>query len=91
MIRSREYVRKPVSCRAVQVTEDNINQIIEWLRAKGVKAVRVGQDFRPEINMNTIRGGDNAGVGDYVLFHSQGRVERSKEGEFNGRWMLPEK
>ena len=91
MIHSKKYVRRPIYCQAVEITRDNIEEVVKWLNNKGVKAVTAGTGSAfPVVNFMSGSDGENAEIGEIVYVTGKGQAARIDPTVFHESWVLPE-
>lgn len=80
-----KYQKKPVVIEAVQVTEDNIEDIWKWLGDNGTEAF-LHRDFPQSIVIQTLEGMMSAYVGSYVIKGVEGEFYPCKESVFDSSY-----
>jgi len=60
----KKYRKKPIVIEAVQLTEENKNQVFSWMTCNPMPVVINGA---PAIKIQTLEGDMTANVGDYII------------------------
>ena len=63
-ITTRQYIKKPVTIEAVQLTDSNHSEIIQWLSSYDVESYTLNSS---ELYIKTLEGVMKANVGDYII------------------------
>ena len=73
---------------AVEVSRDNIGDVVKWLQSKGVRATVAGTstDF-PMVNFMVGSNGENAEIGEFVYLTGKGQAARMAAPEFHAFWV----
>ena len=60
----KQYIKKPVIIEAVQLTDKNHSEIIQWLSSYDVEAYTLNSS---ELYVKTLEGDMKANIGDYII------------------------
>ena len=60
----KQYSKKPVAIEAIQLTDDNHSEIIQWLSSYNVESYTLNSS---EFYVKTLEGDMKANVGDYII------------------------
>ena len=60
----KQYSKKPVTIEAIQLTDDNHSEIIQWLSSYNVEAHTLKST---ELYIETLEGVMKASIGDYII------------------------
>ena len=60
----KQYFKKPVAIEAIQLTDDNHSQIIQWLSSYNVESYTLNSS---EFYVKTLEGDMKANIGDYII------------------------
>ena len=60
----KQYTKKPVAIEAIQLTNKNHSEIIEWLSSYNVESYTLNSS---EFYVKTLEGDMKANVGDYII------------------------
>ena len=60
----KQYSKKPVTIEAIQLTDDNHSEIIQWLSSYDVESYTLNSS---EFYVKTLEGDMKANVGDYII------------------------
>ena len=63
-ITTKQYIKKPVTIEAVQLTDSNHSEIIQWLSSYDVESYTLNSF---ELYIKTLEGVMKANVGDYII------------------------
>lgn len=63
-ITTKQYIKKPVTIEAVQLTDSNHSEIIQWLSSYDVESYTLNSS---ELYIKTLEGVMKANVGDYII------------------------
>ena len=60
----KQYIKKPVTIEAIQLTDKNHSEIIQWLSSYDVGSYILNSS---ELYIKTLEGDMKANVGDYII------------------------
>ena len=60
----KQYTKKPTMIEAIQLTDDNHSEIIQWLSSYDVESYTLNSS---ELYIKTLEGVMKANVGDYII------------------------
>ncbi len=63
----KQYSKKPVAIEAIQLTDDNHSEIIQWLSSYNVESYTLKSTDSSEFYVKTLEGDMKANVGDYII------------------------
>ena len=63
----KQYTKKPVAIEAIQLTDDNHSQIIQWLSSYNVESYTLKSIDPSELYIETLEGVMKANIGDYII------------------------
>ena len=63
-ITTKQYIKKPVTIEAVQLTDKNHSEIIQWLFSYDVGSYTLNSS---ELYIKTLEGYMKANIGDYII------------------------
>ena len=63
----KQYSKKPVAIEAIQLTDDNHSEIIQWLSSYNVESYTLESIDFPRLYIKTLEGVMKANVGDYII------------------------
>ena len=63
----KQYIKKPVTIEAVQLTDDNHSEIIQWLSSYNVESYTLKSTDPSELYIETLEGVMKANIGDYII------------------------
>ena len=63
----KQYIKKPVTIEAVQLTDSNHSEIIQWLSSYNVESYTLESIDFPRLYIKTLEGVMKANVGDYII------------------------
>ena len=63
----KQYIKKPVTIEAVQLTDDNHSEIIQWLSSYNVESYTLKSTDPSELYIETLEGVMKASIGDYII------------------------
>ena len=66
-ITTKQYIKKPVTIEAVQLTDDNHSEIIQWLSSYNVESYTLKSTDPSELYIETLEGSMKANIGDYII------------------------
>ena len=66
-ITTKQYIKKPVTIEAVQLTDSNHSEIIQWLSSYNVESYTLESIDFPRLYIKTLEGVMKANVGDYII------------------------
>ena len=66
-ITTKQYIKKPVTIEAVQLTDDNHSEIIQWLSSYNVESYTLKSTDPSELYIETLEGVMKASIGDYII------------------------
>ena len=66
-ITTKQYIKKPVTIEAVQLTDRNHLEIIQWLSSYNVESYTLELTDFPSLYIKTLEGVMKANVGDYII------------------------
>ena len=64
---TKQYIKKPVTIEAVQLTDSNHLEIIQWLSSYNVESYTLESIDFPILYIKTLEGVMKANVGDYII------------------------
>ena len=66
-ITTKQYIKKAVTIEAVQLTDSNHSEIIQWLSSYNVESYTLESIDFPRLYIKTLEGVMKANVGDYII------------------------
>ena len=63
----KQYIKKPVTIEAVQLTDKNHSEIIQWLSSYNVESYTLKSVGFSGFYVKTLEGDMKANVGDYII------------------------
>ena len=66
-ITTKQYIKKPVTIEAIQLTDDNHSEIIQWLSSYNVESYTLKSTDPSELYIETLEGSMKANIGDYII------------------------
>ena len=63
----KQYSKKPVTIEAIQLTDDNHSEIIQWLSSYNVESYTLKSTDPSELYIETLEGVMKANIGDYII------------------------
>ena len=63
-MKPKQYAKKPVSIEAIQLTDKNHSEIIQWLSSYNVESYTLNSS---EFYVKTLEGDMKANIGDYII------------------------
>ena len=63
----KQYIKKPVTIEAIQLTDDNHSEIIQWLSSYNVEANTLKSTDPSGLYIKTLEGVIIASTGDYII------------------------
>ena len=63
-ITTKQYIKKPVTIEAIQLTDKNHPEIIQWLSSYNVESYTLNSS---EFYVKTLEGDMKANIGDYII------------------------
>ena len=63
----KQYSKKPVTIDAIQLTDDNHSEIIQWLSSYNVESYTLKSTDPSELYIETLEGVMKANIGDYII------------------------
>ena len=66
-MKPKHYAKKPVSIEAIQLTDKNHSEIIQWLSSYNVESYTLKSTDPSELYIETLEGSMKANIGDYII------------------------
>ena len=66
-ITTKQYIKKPITIEAIQLTDSNHSEIIQWLSSYNVESYTLKSIDFPGLYIKTLEGVMEANVGDYII------------------------
>ena len=63
-MKPKQYAKKPVTIEAIQLTDKNHSEIIQWLSSYNVESYTLNSS---EFYVKTLEGDMKANIGDYII------------------------
>ena len=63
-MKPKQYAKKPVAIEAIQLTDKNHSEIIQWLSSYNVESYTLNSS---EFYVKTLEGDMKANIGDYII------------------------
>ena len=63
----KQYIKKPVIIEAVQLTDSNHSEIIQWLSSYNVESYTLRSPDPSGLYIKTLEGVMKANIGDYII------------------------
>ena len=64
---TKQYIKKPVTIEAIQLTDSNHSEIIQWLSFYNVESYTLKSVDFPGLYIKTLEGVMKANIGDYII------------------------
>ena len=66
-ITTKQYIKKPITIEAIQLTDSNHSEIIQWLSSYNVESYTLESIDFPSLYIKTLEDVMKANVGDYII------------------------
>lgn len=63
----KQYTKKPTMIEAIQLTDDNHSEIIQWLSSYNVESYTLKSTDPSELYIKTLEGVMKANISDYII------------------------
>lgn len=63
----KQYFKKPVAIEAIQLTDDNHSEIIQWLSSYNVESYTLKSTDPSGLYIKTLEGVMKVNIGDYII------------------------